>query len=148
MGYGKIMMQALADRVAEAFAEAIHRDMRVELWGYSTEEKCSTEDLLKVKYQGIRPAPGYPSQPDHTEKKVLWDLLGVHEKSGIELTESLAMLPASSVSALVFAHKDSQYFAVGNICEDQVEAYAEVKGMEKATVERWLAPILAYDSEN
>jgi 5-methyltetrahydrofolate--homocysteine methyltransferase len=118
------------------------------LLSYSTEEKCSTADLLKVKYQGIRPAPGYPSQPDHTEKRVLWDLLNVKEHAGIELTDSLAMLPAASVSALVFAHPDSQYFAVGNICEDQVVDYAKSKGMEKAEVERWLAPILAYDSAN
>ncbi len=107
--YSKIMVQALADRFVEAFAEALHRKIRTDMWGYSADESLSEEDLLKIKYQGIRPAPGYPSQPDHTEKPVMWDLLQVKELAGIELSESFSMMPASSVSALCFAHKEAQY---------------------------------------
>ena len=122
--YSKIMVQALADRLVEAFAELIHKDIRMNLWGYAPDECLSEADLLKVKYQGIRPAPGYPSQPDHTEKSTMWKLMEVYEKTGIELSESLSMMPASSVSALVFAHKESQYFAVGQITKNQVDDYA------------------------
>ena len=143
--YTKIMVQALADRFVEAFAEAVHKKIRVEMWGYASDEKLSEEDLLKVKYQGIRPAPGYPSQPDHTEKPTMWNLLGVKEKTGIELSESFSMMPASSVSALVFAHKDSQYFAVGQIAKDQVTDYANRKGKDLEYMERWLSPILGYE---
>jgi len=143
--YSKIMVQALADRLVEAFAEAVHRDIRTNIWGYSPEEMLSNEDLLKIKYQGIRPAPGYPSQPDHTEKRTLWDLMKIKELAGIELSESLSMMPASSVSALVFAHKQSQYFAVGQITKEQVEQYAERKGMPLDAMERWLSPILSYE---
>mmetsp|Transcript_8792 Transcript_8792/g.30077 ORF Transcript_8792/g.30077 Transcript_8792/m.30077 type:complete len:1362 (+) Transcript_8792:227-4312(+) len=143
--YSKIMMQALADRLVEAFAEALHKDMRVKHWGYADAENLSPEELLKVKYAGIRPAPGYPSQPDHTEKSTMWDLMQVEAKSGIQLSESLSMMPASSVSALVFAHPDSSYFAVGKIEKDQVVDYAKRKGMELEKCERWLSPILNYD---
>jgi len=143
--YSKIMVQALADRLVEAFAEAVHKDIRTTLWGYSPDEKLSNEDLLKVKYQGIRPAPGYPSQPDHTEKTTMWNLMKVEEQTGITLSESLSMMPASSVSALVFAHQDSQYFAVGQIGKDQVENYAKRKGFELEKMERWLSPILNYE---
>jgi len=143
--YSKIMVQALADRFVEAFAEALHRDIRTNLWAYSPNEDLSESDLLKIKYQGIRPAPGYPSQPDHTEKLTMWDLMKVKENTGIELSESLSMMPASSVSALVFAHKDSQYFAVGQIANDQVQSYASRKGYDVDTMERWLSPILGYD---
>ncbi len=145
--YGKIMAQALADRFVEAFAEALHREMRVKTWGYAPDEELQPEDLLKIKYDGIRPAPGYPSQPDHTEKITMWELLKARELAGIGLTESLSMMPASSVSALVFAHPESQYFAVGRVEKDQVEAYAQRKGMAVEEVERWLAPILNYERE-
>jgi len=143
--YSKIMVQALADRLVEAFAEVVHKDIRMELWGYAPDESLSEADLLKVKYQGIRPAPGYPSQPDHTEKTTMWGLMNVFEKTGIELSESLSMMPASSVSALVFAHKESEYFAVGQVAKDQVENYASRKGQSVEDVERWLSPILSYD---
>uniref|UniRef100_A0A7S2XWE9 Methionine synthase n=1 Tax=Fibrocapsa japonica TaxID=94617 RepID=A0A7S2XWE9_9STRA len=145
--YSKIMVQALADRLVEAFAEALHRDMRVSIWGYAPDEKLPAEDLHKIRYQGIRPAPGYPSQPDHTEKTTMWNLLQVEEKSGIRLSEALSMLPASSVSALCFAHPQAEYFAVGKIEKDQVVEYAERKGMEVAEMEKWLSPILNYDRE-
>lgn len=118
--YGKIMAQALADRLAEAYGEKLHLDVRVKEWGYAPNEDMSEEDILKVKYDGIRPAPGYPSQPDHTEKQAMWDLLKANDLSSIELTESLAMLPAASVSGLYFANPESKYFAVGKIQKDQV----------------------------
>ncbi|EKX44016.1 hypothetical protein GUITHDRAFT_159764 [Guillardia theta CCMP2712] len=143
--YGKIMAQALADRLAEAFAEKLHLDVRVKEWGYCPSEGLSPEDLIKVKYEGIRPAPGYPSQPDHTEKKVMWELLSADELADITLTESLAMMPAASVSGLYFANPESKYFAVGKICKDQVEDYASRKKMDVEETERWLAPILGYD---
>jgi 5-methyltetrahydrofolate--homocysteine methyltransferase len=143
--YSYIMAEALADRLAEAFAEVLHEKMRKEDWGYCKDENLSTDDLLKVKYQGIRPAPGYPSQPDHTEKSTMWDLMDVKKEIGVELTESLAMLPAASVSGLVFAGKSSQYFAVGKITDDQVKSYAERKGMELKVAEKWLAPMLSYE---
>ena len=130
---------------SKAFAEAVHKDIRTTLWGYAPDEDLSAEELLKVKYQGIRPAPGYPSQPDHTEKTTMWNLMKVYEQTGIELSESLSMMPASSVSALVFAHKESQYFAVGQIGKDQVEDYAVRKGLSLEVTERWLGPILNYE---
>ncbi|KAJ3117833.1 hypothetical protein HDU96_005420 [Phlyctochytrium bullatum] len=145
--YSIIMMKALADRLTEALAEVVHEDIRKTYWGYANEEKLSTEELLQVKYQGIRPAPGYPSQPDHTEKKTMWKLMDVENLTGIGLTESLAMTPAASVSALVFSHKRSTYFAVGKIEKDQVVDYAKRKGMELEEIEKWLAPNLAYDIE-
>ncbi|KAG7364831.1 methionine synthase [Nitzschia inconspicua] len=143
--YSKIMAQALADRFVEAFAEYLHREIRINLWGYAKDETLDEKDLLKIKYDGIRPAPGYPSQPDHTEKSTMWDLVKVKELSGIKLSESLSMMPAASVSALVFAHPDSQYFAVGQIGKDQVESYAKRKNMDLELCERWLSPILNYE---
>jgi len=144
--YGAIMSEALADRLAEAFAELLHEDVRREHWGYASAETLSAEDLIKIKYQGIRPAPGYPSQPDHSEKWVMWNVLKA-EEVGIELTESLAMTPAASVSGLYFAHEQSQYFAVGKIQRDQAEDYAKRKSLSKLESEKWLRPVLAYDTE-
>jgi 5-methyltetrahydrofolate--homocysteine methyltransferase len=135
----------LADRFVEAFAEYLHREIRVNMWGYAPDEHLDEADLLKIRYDGIRPAPGYPSQPDHTEKSTMWQVIKAKELAGMELSESLSMLPASSVSALVFAHPESQYFAVGQIGKDQVESYAGRKKMELSTVERWLSPILNYE---
>jgi 5-methyltetrahydrofolate--homocysteine methyltransferase len=143
--YRRIMLQALSDRLAEAFAEHTHARMRAELWGFARGESLDYSDLLKVKYQGIRPAPGYPSQPDHTEKRTMWGLLQAEERAGIKLTDSLAMWPASAVSALVFASPDSQYFAVGKVAKDQVVDYAARKGQSLEEVEKWLAPVLSYD---
>ena len=142
--YNSIMTKALADRLAEALAEKLHRDLRRE-W-YAKDESLSREELIAEKYRGIRPAPGYPASPDHTEKRTLFELLGA-EKLGIRLTESFAMMPAASVSGLYFAHPESRYFAVGKIGRDQVSDYAERKGMTLAETERWLAPILAYEPE-
>ena len=143
--YRSIMTKAVADRLAEACAEKVHEDIRRTLWGYSQDEELSTADLLSIKYKGIRPAPGYPSQPDHTEKRAMWDVMRVHEQSGIELTEHLAMNPAASVSALVFGSGRSSYFAVGKIGKDQVEAYAKRKGMAVEEIERWMSSTLNYD---
>merc|ERR1712186_281172 len=127
------MAEALADRLAEAFAEVMHVMVRKEFWGYAPDENLTTEELIKVRYDGIRPAPGYPSQPDHTEKTTMWELMNVKEEIGVELTDSMAMLPAASVSGLYFAHPKSQYFAVGQITKDQVEEYAQRKGMSLET---------------
>ncbi|WP_186387313.1 methionine synthase [Stappia sp. TSB10P1A] len=143
--YNKILAQALCDRLAEAFAEKLHQIVRTSLWGYAPQEEAGVEDLIAERYQGIRPAPGYPAQPDHTEKGTLFDLLDATRTAGIELTESYAMWPGSSVSGLYFAHPDSHYFGVGRIERDQVEDYASRKGWDLATAERWLAPILNYD---
>jgi 5-methyltetrahydrofolate--homocysteine methyltransferase len=143
-----IMVEALADRLAEAVAEALHEDIRLDLWGYMQgEEKLSKEDLIKIKYTGIRPAPGYPSQPDHTEKWAMWKLLDAEANCDLQLTESLAMLPASAVSGLYFAHDKSQYFAVGKICKDQAEDYQKRKGWETPVMEKWLRPTLSYDTD-
>jgi len=142
--FNKIMVAALADRLAEAFAEKLHQDMRKTLWGFVPDEDLSLAQLLQTGHQGIRPAPGYPSQPDHTEKRVMWDLMSVEERTGIKLTDSLAMHPAAAVSALVFAHPQAQYFALGAVAKDQVEAYAAAKKMDVADVERWLAQVLGY----
>jgi 5-methyltetrahydrofolate--homocysteine methyltransferase len=143
--YNYIMVEALADRLAEALAELLHERVRKEWWGYAADENLSPEDLLKVKYQGIRPAPGYPSQPDHTEKLTMWDLMKAKEQTGIELTDSLAMLPAASVSGLYFSHPNSTYFAVGKITKEQVTDYAHRKKGDFSQVEKWLYPILAYE---
>ena len=143
--YSKILSQALADRLAEAFAEWLHAKVRKELWGYAADEALSPEDLIAERYVGIRPAPGYPAQPDHTEKATLWKLLDPSHRAGIELTESYAMFPAASVSGLYFSHPQAHYFGVGKIEKDQVADYATRKGWDMATAERWLAPILAYD---
>ena len=145
--YNKIMSQALADRFVEAFAEYLHRVIRTDMWGYAPDEQLDEADLLKIKYDGIRPAPGYPSQPDHTEKQTMWDIIKAKDLAGIELSESLSMMPAASVSALVFAHPESQYFAVGQIGKDQVESYAARKKMELSLIERWLSPILNYERD-
>jgi 5-methyltetrahydrofolate--homocysteine methyltransferase len=139
------MLKALADRLAEAFAELMHKKVRTGIWGYVRNEKLSTEELVKETYQGIRPAPGYPANPDHTEKRILFDLLKVEEHTGITLTESYAMYPASSVSGLYFAHPESDYFAVGQVGRDQIEEYARRKGMTVEEVEKWLSPNLGYE---
>lgn len=143
--YNKIMLQALADRLAEAFAELMHKKVRTEYWGYSMNEKLGNDELIKEKYRGIRPAPGYPACPDHLEKITLFKLLDAEKNTGIKLTESLAMYPASSVSGLYFAHPESRYFGVGKIGEDQVEDYAKRKRMKKEEIERWLSPNLNYN---
>ncbi len=143
--YSSIMAKAVADRLAEAFAEWLHAKARRE-WGYGRQEQLSTDDLIEEKYRGIRPAPGYPACPDHTEKRALFSLLDVERAAGMTLTESCAMMPAASVSGLYFAHPDSRYFAVDRITRDQVEAYATRKGMPVAEIERWLAPNLGYDA--
>ena len=142
--YSAIMLKALADRLAEAFAERMHKEAR-DLWGYGKTENLTNDDLIREKYRGIRPAPGYPACPDHTEKWTLFELLDSTGRTGVTLTESLAMHPASSVSGLYFAHPESKYFAVGKIGRDQVEDYAERKRMAVAEVEKWLAPNLAYE---
>ncbi len=142
--YGSIMVKALADRIAEAFAERMHERVRKEFWGYAREENFAPEALTTEPYAGIRPAPGYPAQPDHTEKATIFDLLNVEKRTGVKLTESYAMTPAASVSGLYLAHPSAHYFGVAKIERDQVEDYARRKGMEAREVERWLAPILNY----
>jgi 5-methyltetrahydrofolate--homocysteine methyltransferase len=142
--YSEIMVKALADRMAEAFAELLHEKVRRELWGYEPAEKLSNEDLIDEKYNGIRPAPGYPACPDHTEKKLLFELLQA-EKVGITLTESYAMYPAAAVSGFYFSHPKATYFGLGKIEKDQVIDYAKRKGMSVELMERWLSPNLAYD---
>lgn len=141
--YNAIMVQALADRLAEAFAEYLHAQARRD-WGYGQDENLTNEELIREKYRGIRPAPGYPACPDHTEKRTLFDLLGAEKETGIRLTESFAMFPAASVSGWYFSHPEAQYFAVGKVGEDQVVDYAKRKGMTLAEMERWLAPNLGY----
>ena len=143
--YSAILATSLADRLAEAFAEALHARVRRELWGYAPEEALSLEDLLGERYHGIRPAPGYPAQPDHTEKATLFRLLDAERATGMSLTESFAMAPPASVSGLYFAHPDAHYFGVGKIDADQTADYARRKGWELKTAERWLAPILNYE---
>jgi 5-methyltetrahydrofolate--homocysteine methyltransferase len=143
--YNSIMVKALADRLAEAFAELMHERVRREYWGYAGQENLSNEELIAEKYVGIRPAPGYPACPDHTEKKRLFELLDAEKQIGIQLTESYAMYPASAVSGFYFSHPESTYFALGKIAKDQVEDYAERKGMDVKEVERWLSPVLNYD---
>jgi 5-methyltetrahydrofolate--homocysteine methyltransferase len=143
--YSKILSQALADRLAEAFAERLHERVRREFWAYAPDEALDNTGLIAEAYRGIRPAPGYPAQPDHTEKGTLFSLLGATERVGIELTESYAMWPGAAVSGVYFSHPDSQYFGVGKIDRDQVADYAARKAMTVAEVERWLAPVLNYD---
>jgi len=143
--YASILVKALADRIAEAFAERLHQLVRKELWGYAPDEALSNEELIRETYQGIRPAPGYPAQPDHTEKATLFRLLNAERRIGVALTESFAMWPGSSVSGLYLAHPDAQYFGVAKIERDQVEDYARRKGWTVHETERWLAPILNYD---
>jgi len=145
--YSSILLKALADRLAEAFAERLHERVRKEFWGYATDETLSNDDLIGEKYRGIRPAPGYPACPDHTEKATLFRLLDATKNTGIELTESFAMYPTAAVSGWYFSHPDSQYFVVGRVSKEQVEDYAARKGWTLAEAERWLAPNLDYDPE-
>jgi len=146
--YHSIMVKALADRLAEALAEYMHARTRREFWGYSADENLDNEALIREKYQGIRPAPGYPACPEHTEKGLLWKLLDVENRIGMTLTDSYAMLPTSSVSGWYFSHPQSQYFGVAKIGEDQLESYAKRTGMEKTEAERWLSPNLGYEPED
>ena len=143
--YRSIMVKALADRFAEAFAERMHERVRKEFWAYAPDENFSPEDILSESYRGIRPAPGYPAQPDHTEKATLFDLLQAERRTGVKLTESYAMWPGSSVCGLYFSHPQAHYFGVAKVERDQVEDYSARKGMDVAEVERWLAPVLNYD---
>ena len=144
--YNAIMTKALADRFAEAAAEWLHLQARI-AWGFGETEALSKEDLIKEQYRGIRPAPGYPAQPDHTEKRLLFDLLQAEKNAQVILTENFAMHPASSVSGLYFAHPEAKYFGVGMINRDQVEEYAQRKGFDLALMEKWLAPNLSYDPD-
>jgi 5-methyltetrahydrofolate--homocysteine methyltransferase len=142
--YRSILAKSLADRLAEAFAERMHERVRQTLWGYAPDESLTNEELIRENYRGIRPAPGYPACPDHTEKRTLFDLLDGERHTGVSLTESFAMWPASSVSGWYFAHPGAHYFGVGRIGSDQVKDYAQRKGLSRAEAERWLAPALAY----
>jgi 5-methyltetrahydrofolate--homocysteine methyltransferase len=142
--YNAIMLKALADRLAEAFAELMHKKVRKELWGYASDENLSNDALIKEEYLGIRPAPGYPAQPDHTEKLTIWKLLDVEKNTGIKLTDSLAMYPTAAVSGLYFANENAGYFGLGKINKEQVEDYAKRKNMSVSEVERWLGPALSY----
>jgi 5-methyltetrahydrofolate--homocysteine methyltransferase len=145
--YSAIMLKALADRLAEAAAEYLHEQVRRVHWGYAPDEKLANEGLIREEYRGIRPAPGYPACPDHTEKATLWKLLDAERAIGVQLTESFVMMPAASVSGFYYAHPEARYFAVGRIGRDQAEDYARRKGVPLATVERWLASNLAYDPD-
>ena len=145
--YSSIMLKALADRLAEAFAEKLHQRVRKEFWGYVPDENIDNDGLIAEKYQGIRPAPGYPACPDHTEKPLLWELLDVERNTGITLTESYAMYPTAAVSGWYFSHPDSRYFGLGKINRDQIQNYAHRKGMEIHKMEKWLSPNLGYDAE-
>lgn len=145
--YSRIIAKALCDRLAEAFAEAMHHKVRRELWGYAKGEKLTNDDLILEKYQGIRPAPGYPAQPDHTEKATIWKLMDVQNNAGIELTESFAMWPGAAVSGFYYAHPESHYFGVGKVERDQVVDYAARKGWTVEEAERWLSPVLNYDRQ-
>ena len=142
--YNAIMLEALADRLAEAFAERLHRLVRTNIWGYAPDESTTLDDLVRERFRGIRPAPGYPACPDHSEKGLIFDLLSVTESIGAELTESFAIAPAASVSGYYFAHQKSAYFGIGKLGEDQVADYAARKGWTVAQAERWLAPNLGY----
>jgi 5-methyltetrahydrofolate--homocysteine methyltransferase len=146
--YSAILLEALADRLAEAFAERLHERVRREFWGYAADESLDPEGLIAEKYAGIRPAPGYPACPEHTEKRTIWDLLDVEAAAGIELTESLAMWPGAAVSGLYFSHPESRYFVLGRVGRDQVEDYARRKGWTVAEAERWLSPNLGYRTED
>jgi len=146
--YSSILLESLADRLAEAFAERMHERIRTEFWGYSAGEDLDNDDLIREAYDGIRPAPGYPACPDHTEKLKLWELLEVEQETGIQLTESMAMWPGAAVSGWYFSHPQSQYFVVGRVGKDQVEDYAARKGMSLREAERWLAPNLGYEPED
>ncbi|MEM1140756.1 MAG: vitamin B12 dependent-methionine synthase activation domain-containing protein, partial [Pseudomonadota bacterium] len=143
--YSAILFKALADRLAEAFAERLHQRVRTEFWGYAPEEALDNSALIAEGYRGIRPAAGYPACPDHTEKRLIFSLLEAERNAGITLTESCAMWPGSSVSGLYFAHPESRYFGLGKIGRDQLEDYAVRKGMPLADMARWLAPNLGFD---
>ena len=145
--YSSIMLKALADRLAEALAERMHERVRRELWGYAADERLGGEELIREQYRGIRPAPGYPACPEHTEKATLWRLLDPERNAGIRLTESFAMFPTAAVSGFYFSHPQAHYFGVGQIDRDQVASYAQRKGWELAQAERWLSPILGYDPD-
>src|SRR5690606_15361190 len=145
--YNAIMVKALADRLAEAFAERLHQRLRREFWAYAPDEQLSNADLIAEKYQGIRPAPGYPACPDHTEKATLFELLQATKHTGVTLTEHFAMHPTAAVSGLYFAHPAAAYFGVGKLGLDQVEDYAARKGMSVEEAERWLAPNLGYEPQ-
>jgi 5-methyltetrahydrofolate--homocysteine methyltransferase len=138
-------MKALSDRLAESFAERMHQRVRTEFWGYAPDEKLTNDELIEEKYRGIRPAPGYPAQPDHTEKGILFKLLDAQKQIGVEITESFAMWPGASVSGFYYSHPESAYFGVGRIDRDQVEDYARRKGMTVKEIEKWLAPSLSYN---
>ena len=142
--YSSILVKALADRLAEAFAEELHERVRKEFWGYALTESLSNEELIQEDYRGIRPAPGYPAYPDHTEKSLLFSLLGAERQTGISLTENFAMTPAASVSGLFLAHPEAHYFGVGRLLPDQVKDYAQRKGLTTTETERWLGPNLGY----
>jgi 5-methyltetrahydrofolate--homocysteine methyltransferase len=146
--YSAILLRALADRLAEAFAEHLHERVRREFWAYAPDEMLSNEQLIAEAYRGIRPAPGYPAQPEHSEKATLFKLLDVESRIGVKLTESFAMWPGSSVSGFYFSHPESRYFGVGKIERDQVADYAARKGWDIATAERWLGPLLNYDPQS
>ncbi len=143
--YSAIMLKALADRLAEAAAEHFHERVRRELWGYAVDETFTNEQLVREEYRGIRPAPGYPACPDHTEKAKLWQLLDVERNAGMHLTESFAMTPTAAVSGWYLAHPRARYFAVGKIDREQVADYARRKGMSFDETQRWLGPILGYE---
>jgi len=145
--YNSIMTKALADRLAEAFAEYLHQRVRRE-WGYGRDERLSQEDLIRERYRGIRPAAGYPACPDHTEKRTLWKLLDVEAQTGILLTDTCAMWPGASVSGLYFAHPEAKYFAVGKIGRDQAADYSRRKNLELSAVEKWLGPYLDYEPDS
>ncbi|MBC7633434.1 vitamin B12 dependent-methionine synthase activation domain-containing protein, partial [Aeromicrobium sp.] len=146
--YSAILLESLADRLAEAFAERLHERVRKEFWAHAPNEALDSEALIKEKYEGIRPAPGYPACPEHTEKQTIWQLLDVETNTGIQLTESMAMWPGAAVSGLYFSHPESQYFVVGRIGRDQVEDYAGRKGWSVDEAEKWLSPNLGYRTEN
>jgi 5-methyltetrahydrofolate--homocysteine methyltransferase len=137
------MVKALADRLAEAFAEYLHREVRIKHWGYATNENLTNTQLIKENYKGIRPAPGYPACPDHLEKETIWDLLQVKETIGVELTESMAMWPAASVSGYYFGNSEARYFGLGKIKEDQVKDFAKRKNIDFEVAKKWLRPNIA-----
>ena len=145
--YSAIMLKALADRLAEAFAERLHQRVREEFWGYASNEKLDNEALIAEKYKGIRPAPGYPACPEHSEKETIWQLLDVSNNCQISLTDSWAMSPTAAVSGWYFSHPQSKYFGVGKINQDQVKDYAKRKGLDIQKAEKYLSPALGYDSE-
>src|SRR5690554_308502 len=145
--YNSIMVKALGDRLAEAFAEYMHYKVRTDFWGFAKEENLDNEELIAEKYMGIRPAPGYPACPEHTEKQILFKLLDAEKNAGMKLTESCAMYPASSVSGFYFSHPQSRYFGVGKLQKDQIVDYAQRKGMSIEEIEKWLGPNLAYNPE-